>query len=770
MSLISRRIQKSVTSCLILSVLLLWSCWSWSFEAFVIDDIRVEGLQRISVGTVFSYLPFAAGERVEGQKQVADAIRALFGTGFFEDVEMAREGQTLIIRVRERPAISSIQIVGNTEIKTEDLRKNLKDVGLSEGLVLDRAILDRVKNELQTVYMSRGLYNTQITATLSPLERNRVGVRIDIIEGSQSRIREVRFVGNSVFPDDDLLDEFELKPRAWYAIFSSSDKYARDILSADLDRLSSYYQDRGYVNFAVTSTQVTLSPDFENIFVTVNMSEGEKYVFGDLSFSGDLVVDEAELRELIQFQKGEAYSRSALNDSISLIRDRLGDEGYAFVNVNPIPSYTGDNAVDITLFVDPGKKVYVRQINISGNSNTDDRVIRRELRQIEGAPLSSSKVKRSKQRLDRLGFFERVNIDTQTVPGASDEVDLEVEVEERLSGNLQLGAGFSDQEGVILSFSLQQDNFLGTGDRVNFSLSNSESSRRLSTTYTERFYTKSGVSRTFVFSYEDQDAEEANLAAYSVRNNRLGVNYLFPLSETDNFSAGVSVDQPNLTLGDDATSRLTDFVDEFGDSFVNYQVSASWSKDTLNRALWPTKGFRTRFSGESSLPGSDLTFYKLFASHKHFFEITDDVTFLTDLSMAYGDAFGDTEKLPFYENFYAGGISTVRGYKAGSLSLRDVEDDRPIGGNFRILGSVELRAPLPGLDMDSVRMLGFIDSGYAYDLTVENLDFDNIRVSTGVGLTWLSPVGALTFSLAKPLNEKPQDEKEHFQFSLGQTF
>jgi len=738
-------------------------------EDFKVEDIRVEGLQRVPVGTVLNYLPIRVGESIDADR-VAEAIRALYRTGFFQDVALNRDGDALVVEVVERPSIGKIDLVGNDSISTEDLTKALEGIGLAEGRVFNRFLLNDVERELRNIYQSRGQYDTKIESTVSPLPRNRVAMRIDIKESEPAKIIDIHFVGNQRFSDSDLRDVFELGPRSWYHLFSDRDEYAREKLAADLERLRSFYQDQGYINFSVTSTQVSVSPDRRGIYITVNLAEGEQYRIDQFKLAGDLILPEGELRKLIVTAPGELYSRERVTESVRRIRERLGEEGYAFANVNAVPELDdANNKVALTYYVDPGKRVYVRRINIHGNERTADEVIRREMRQLEGAALSTAAVQRSRQRLQRLGFFDDVAIETPQVPGEPDLVDVNLKVRERLSGSLQAGLGYGQSQGVIVSISVQQDNVLGSGDRVGLELNNSSVNRVYSLSYLDRYHTPSGISRQLTISHRETNAEEADLAEYDTKTFSLGATYGIPVSEDDTVFAGVSVERLGLDLGEHAPQRLHDFVGRYGDEYTNFKFNLSWQRDTRDRAIFARSGARQSIGIEVAVPGSDLEFYRLTYTYKRYVSLTDNLTLSLNGTVGYGDGYGDTGELPFFENFYAGGINTIRGFRGNSLGRRDENND-PIGGNSRVVGNIELAFPMPFTEIESMRMFTFLDGGNVFDTRHEDIDFGELRYSTGVGVIWLSPLGALTISLGRPLNDRAGDRTEFFQFSLGSFF
>ncbi|MFB4204618.1 outer membrane protein assembly factor BamA [Arhodomonas sp. KWT2] len=740
-----------------------------AMEPFQVDDIRVEGLRRISAGTVFNYLPVQVGDRVTGS-QAASAIRSLYDTGFFQDVTLRRDGNVLVVDVAERPAIARIELHGNNEMGDDDLLKALEGAGLAKGKTLDRSLLTQVQRELRQQYFSLGYYDVEVESTVSPLPRNRVSVRLDVKEGEPAAVQEIQFVGNSAFDDDTLRDTFEMGPVPWYRFFSDADRYSRQRLAGDLERLRSYYQDRGFVNFTITSTQVSISPDRRRIHVTVNLDEGEQFRVGEVKLAGDLIYPEETLRKLVELKPGALYSRSQVVSTAEALRDKLGERGYAFANINPVPEVNEDEGtVDVTIYVDPAERVYVRQINISGNETTRDNVIRRELRQYEGAWLSTEDVSESRNRLNRLGFFDDVSIETPRVSGSRDQVDVDVSVKERLSGSIKAGIGYGTSQGLLLNFGVQQDNVFGSGDRLAFNANNDSSNTVYRLSYLDRFYTTSGIDRNVSLAYRDTDASEADLSDYGVKSITGTYGYNLPVSSNDTIGADLEVENLDLTLNDEPTDIQQSFVNDYGKQNTTYRVALSWTHDTRNRAVFPSEGSQQTASLTAAIPGSELEYYKASYSHRRYQALADWLTLALEGSVAYGDGYGTNSRLPFFENYFAGGISTVRGFDGNSLGPRDENDD-PIGGNARVLGTAELRFPPPGSEDSSFRFTTFVDAGQVYYTYDENVDLGNLRYSAGLGMIWYSPLGPLTMSVARPLNEESNDDKQFFQFSLGTFF
>jgi outer membrane protein insertion porin family len=739
-------------------------------EPFVIQDIRVEGLQRISAGTVFNYLPVRVGERIESD-DTASIIRALYKTGFFKDVRLEREGDVLIVFVSERPAIAQINIDGNESMETEQLLLGLKDIGMAEGRVFNRSVLDKIEQELRRLYFNQGKYGIKLQSTVTPLERNRVAVDINITEGETARIKRINIVGNDSFDEEDLLDEFELGTSNWTSFISSNDQYSRQQLSADLETLRSYYLDRGFVNFKVNSTQVSITPDKKDIYITINISEGAVFTISDIKLAGTLVVPKEEIFPLVELNRGDVFSRKNVVGSSERISELLGNRGYAFANVNSIPEIDEEEQqVSITFFVDPGKRVYVRHVNISGNSNTRDEVLRREMRQLESAWFSTELVNLSRERLQRLGYFDDVSVETPAVAGSTDQVDVNIRVKEKATGNLMLGAGYSQSQGVIFQASVSQDNFLGTGKKVAFAFNNSDANRLYQLGYTNPYYTVDGISRGFDLRYKETNYADVDIADYATDIASVGVNFGIPLNEFDRLRFDFSVVDTDFVLGDDASTQVRDFEDTYGDSFLDFKIGASWTHDSRDSHLFPTRGGLQSLSAMATVPGSDLTYYRVDYRHRRYFPLSDTFTFSLNGDIGYGDGYSDTDSLPFFENFFSGGTKSVRGFKDYSLGPRD-DNDEPLGGNLKVVGNAELLFPPPfNLASKTMRLGAFVDAGNVFDTDHDDFDASDFRYSAGVSMVWLSPMGALGISLAAPLNDESDDETEVFQFTFGSTF
>ncbi|MET0116750.1 MAG: outer membrane protein assembly factor BamA [Sedimenticola sp.] len=740
-------------------------------DTFVIRDIRVEGLQRISAGTVFNYLPVKIGEKIDAD-ETPGIIKSLYKTGFFKDIRLEREDDVLIIFVSERPAIAKIDISGNDSLETEQLLLALKDIGLAEGRVFNRSILDKIEQELRRQYFSQGKYGVKLESTVSPLERNRVGVSISISEGETARIRKINIIGNDSFDEEDLLDEFTLAPSGFFSTISKNDQYSRQKLSGDLEKLRTFYLDRGYINFKITSTQVSITPDKNDIYVTVNIAEGDVYTISDIKLAGELGAEKEELFPLIHLARGEVFSRKSVIGSSERITDLLGNKGYAFANVNSIPEIDEENRqVGITYFIDPGKRVYVRRINMRGNNETRDEVLRREMRQMESAWFSRALVTRSRERLQTLGYFDEVNIETPAVPGSTDQVDVNVSVIEKPMGNLLAGLGYSQSSGLVFTTSISQRNFLGTGKRVNIGFDNSEANTNYTLGYTNPYYTVDGISRGFTLSYRAADFDEVDTAKYLTDTAVAGVNFGIPISETERVGITFDLVGTDYKVASTASSEISRFRTDNGDSFVDFKLGANWTRDSRDSALLPTKGSVQRLWASATIPGSDLEYYKISYKHKRYFPVSKATSFALSADLGYGDVYGSTTRLPYWENYFGGGVKSVRGFKDYSLGPRDSNND-PLGGNFRLIANAELFYQ-PGIKLldRSVRLGWFLDAGNVYDTSGDNeIDLGELRYSTGVSALWLSPMGALGMSFGLPLNDKSSDDVERFQFTFGTTF
>jgi outer membrane protein insertion porin family len=765
-------------SALSLLLALLLAAWpALAMEPFVVEDIRVDGNERISAGTVFTYLPIERGDRID-RARVAEAIRALFRTGFFSDVALERQGNILVVKLTERPSISRITFTGNRDLKTEDLTRGLADIGLAEGETFDRVALDRVTQELTRQYNNRGKYNVSIRPQVRELDRNRVEITITISEGKAARIKHINIVGNTVFEDRELLRQFELDTTNWLSWYRRDDQYSREKLTGDLESLSAYYLDRGYVDFNVESTQVSISSDRREMYVVVNVREGEKYEFGEIRLTGDLVLPEEDLRNLILPRTGETFSRRQTELTAEGISIVLANIGYAFAEVLPIPEIDRETRrVNMTFLVEPGKRVYVRRINFRGNHRTEDEVLRRELRQFEGAWYSQAAIDRSKIRLQRTGFFSKVDVETPRVPGTEDQIDVDIVVEERQSGQFQIGVGYSKVSGTLLSFSVSQSNFLGTGNRIALTAQTNRFVKRVDAFYLDPYFTDDGVSLGYSITYRELDQGQRNIAVFTSDVAEFRTLFGIPITETDtvNFFVGVDSNFINAQRGI-APDVLVDYIDRVGRrTFKAWRAEASWARDSRNRFFNPTRGGLQRIALEATLPGSTAQYYRLNYQFARYFPITSNLTFLTSMELGYGDGYGKSDELPFFENFLAGGVRSVRGFEdntLGPVAFSELNPDfpQPIGGSFLTTATAELIFPTPfGGAAETTRFSAFLDVGNVFS-DFNAWEASELRASTGLSFQWQAPVGPIIINLARPIRKKDGDRTETIQFSFGDVF
>lgn len=864
---------------IILCVLLLWPAALLAEEdSFRISDIRIDGLQRVSAGTVFAALPLNVGDSVN-IAILQDASQTLFKSGYFDDIKLSRDGTVLVINVVERPAVASILIDGNKAIPSEKLLEVLKKAGLAEGLIFRRTILDGLAMELERTYVAQGRYGATVDAKVENLPQNRVALSLKIKEGKPASIKHINIVGNTVFSKEMLLEMFEQETSTWLSWMSDADKYSREKLEGDIERLRSHYMDRGYLRFKIDSTQVSLSPDKQSIYIVINITEGGVYQVSKVDLAGELKIPEEEIRRLLLLAPDRVFSQILMTKSSERIKQRLGNEGYTAAEVKELTDINDEkHTVDVTFFVNPQERKYVRRIDFRGNTKTVDEVLRREMRQMEGGVAAAYKIEQSKVRMQRLGFFKSVEMETLDVPGSGDQLDLQYTVEEQPSGSIGASLGFAQDSGVILGANIQQDNFLGTGKSVGFNISASDYQKEISFNYFDPYYTADGISRGFKFYYTQRDLDEVNISSYSVDTYGVDMNFGYPISEIEDVGFGVGYSHNDITIGNapaqeisgtpvlyptivayvdrpcvnlaaigtpDATSGvpcgiidgsnfnlpltllppLTDpmfttspegFLDIYGNVFDNLSFTASWRQSVLNRGRLATRGYSQSLSGEITIPGSDLEYWKLNYRAQYFKPLTRLFTLRLRTQLGYGAGYGTTDELPFYENFFVGGFGSVRGYErnsigphstpgvayvvspttavSGTLSgtayvfdpvtgklervILDDPEGTPFGGNVQVVGGAEIIFPLPFIkDQRSMQSSFFVDAGSAFDtdcgrtqLNCFSPDLAEMRYSYGLGLTWITGMGPLTFSLAKPIGDGDYDETEIFQFSLGQTF
>ncbi len=740
-----------------------------AIEPFVVKDIRVEGVQRTEAGTVFTYLPVKVGERIDDDKAAA-AVKALYATGFYSDVRLESDGDILIVFVQERAAIAQIEIEGAKEFTKDNLKEGLKQAGISESKIYDKSLLDRAEKELKRQYTGRGFYAAVVKTTVTPLERNRVSLRFDIEEGAVTKIADINIIGARDFSEKELLRNMKLTTPGWFTWFTKDDQYSKQQLTADLESLRSFYLNRGYLEFNIESTQVSITPDREKIFITIAIAEGPVYRVGDVKLAGDLIVKEPELRALILAKPGDVFSREKVVETTKRISDRLGNDGYSFANVNPVPDLDREKRVaSFTFFVDPGRRVYVRRVNISGNQKTQDEVIRRELRQLESSWYSLEKIARSKERLQRTSYFSEVNIETPAVPGTSDQVDVNVTVTERNTGTLNFGVGYSAAEKLTLQASVSQANILGSGNLVAFQINNGSVNKVYSLSYLNPYWTADGISRGFDVFHRDVDTSSLSIAAYHTYSSGAGVRFGIPVSELDTVNIGFTAERTRLTIDATAPPRYQDFVAQFGERSNTFRTNISFARDSRDSLTWPTKGWLNEVGTEIGVPPGDLTYYRLNYQSQWFF--TPDrwswLTFMLNGEAGYANGFRG-KPLPFFKNFYAGGVGSVRGFETASLGPLDANGD-VLGGDRRLVGNFEMLFPMPGYKEKNVRIAAFIDAGDVWG-PGEKLQGRDLRVSTGIAVSWDSPVGPLRFSFGAPIKKREGDKIERFQFQLGKIF
>lgn len=859
-------------------------------QTFRVSDIRVEGLQRVSAGTVFSALPIRVGDSIT-QSDIQNATRELFKVGFFDDVAMNRDGDVLVLVLKERPAINKIIFEGNKAIKTENLMDSLKKNNLSEGQIFQRATLEGITQALQREYIAQGRYGATVKLEIEDLARNQVKVKVKISEGAVARIKQINIVGNKAFKDQDLVDLFELKTSGMWSWISGNDKYSKEKMKGDLERLESYYMDRGYLSFKVDSSQISLSPDKSKIFITVNVTEGEIYKVSEVALAGDPIIDESIIRSMLLVRKGDIFSQILMTTSSEYITQRLGNEGYTFAKVEGMPEKNEtDKTVKITFFIDPGKRAYVNRINFHGNTKTIDEVLRREMRQMEGGSASTAQIDNSKVHLERLGYFKEVKVDTKEVPGSPDKVDVDYKVEEQASGSISLSVGYSQYSGMQFQAGIQQNNWFGTGKQIGFSFNHNKYYTSYNLNYNDPYFTPDAVSRGYNLYYQSSEIGNYSYSLYSTNTYGGKINFGYPISEVERIgfdiglrrlevvptsytsqeirSTPMYIDGYVLTssgylnnyitqqdyensllrakngtdyvnvykkgLIDDSMVREPGFLDKYGDTFNDGQIDIYWLKSTLNRGILPDRGSSQRISAEMTLPGGDLEYYKLDYQGQFFQPLTKSLTLRVHGHLGFADSYGNkTDKLPFFENFYGGGFGSVRGFERNSLGPRstiqesafvtnatwdDVNGDgiqqqnevrdpvlvkcqdaeacrkdkiitilgqsygkrlQAFGGNVIAEGGAEILFPLPFIkDQRSVQTSLFLDAGSVFDTecgtyqgNCYNVNGNQIKAAVGLGLTWISSFGPMTFSLAKPISKKDDyDRQEIFQFSLGQTF
>jgi len=777
----------TLSQCLLFITLIISSPMLWADGSFIISDIRIEGLERLPDGTLLNYLPVQVGDPLDAD-QVVFSIKELYKTGFFADVQLLRDENVLVVRVKERPSIASVDFDGNSDIDSETLEKELENIGIAQGQIYNRSLLEKLTQELERVYFSQGKYGIRITTDVKELDQNRVEIDIEISEGRIALIRQINIIGNEIFDDDTLLGELQLGIPGTFSFFADNDEYSKPKLNADIETLRSYYLDRGYIKFSADSNHVSITPDKKDIYVTLNVVEGEQYSISNVELVGPMVVDREILKELITTKSGDIFSRKRMTQTQKRLEERMGRIGYAFSKVKVSPAIDDENLeISLTYQLVPGNKTQVRYINFHGNFRTYEYVLRREMRLMEGSVLASDKLARSKIRLQRLSYLENVQIETKLVPGTDDVVDLDVNVEERLSGSFNVGAGFSQTQGILFNIGLTQENLFGTGQRLSVSVNTDKANTIYSTAFTDPYHTIDGVSRTISFNFRKRDAIEEQISNFQTNSYGININYGIPLSEFNTLRLGYGYSHVNLKLSSfNATRTAQEFVEKNGNVYDNYLINAGFTHDTRNRTVFATRGNSQSVTVNLAVPGSDLEFYKVSYITKFYMGLSDNLTLLLRSNVAYGDGYGSVDELPFYERYFAGGLRTVRGYDTNSLGPRQTFNDGtpnpkglPIGGNMRVTGGMDLIFPIPFVEKapSSVRFSAFLDAGNVFDENNPTFDsntagFDagQLRYAAGLSFVWLAPIGPLRFSWAKPLNDVEGDDLRIFQFSIGSFF
>jgi len=779
-----------------------------SEEDWVVNDIRLSGLQRVSAGSVFNVMPIAVGDTVN-LYDLQTTVKEIFKTGQFDDIQLGREANTLIISLVERPSIASIELDGNKALKTEDLMRGLNDAGLSQGQVFKRSVVNSLALEIQRQYVSQGRYGAKVDVTSKDEPRNRVSLDIEIDEGEVAEIENINIIGNNTFLDEDILKDFELKTGGWFSFFTNDNRYSREKLKGDIESLESFYKNKGYVEFKLISSQVSISSDKSSVFVTLNVSEGETFKINEVKIVGDLPIDEEILKSLVLIQTGEKFNQFLITETEEIFKNILGNEGYSFAEVRGVPDINESSGdVDLTFYVDPQQRTYVRRIVFKGNKRTHDVVLRREMRQMEGSWASNNLIENSKLRLERLGFFKEVESETIPVPGINDQIDVEFTVEEEFSGSIGGSLGYGAY-GLVLGLNYNENNAFGTGRAVGIGINDSTWQRSYSFSYGEPYYNIDGVSRGYNAYFRESDYGQFNIASYTSDSFGAGIQFGLPISDIERIGINLNYDNTSIDTGSTPASQILAFTQSEGTKFEVYKTQFIWSKITLNRGLFPTAGQSQSLAVQVAIPGSSLTYTKATYRHKYFKPISGGrfvLGFRGEIGLL--EPYGDTQVAPFFEHYYSGGISSVRGFKQNTLGPRAVpsqyyldnegnpilgqdgnpimnpynsyRDDRSIGGAYLVEGGFDFIFKLPFIeDQRSMRSSFFVDIGNVFskdcgseftNANCSELDFGELRYSYGVGVTWITQLGPMSLAIAAPSNEGPFDETENFQFEIGTQF
>lgn len=774
---------------------------AWAVEPFTIQDIRIEGLQRTEPATVFSYLPVKVGDRFTDQQAQA-MIKDLYATGFFDDVQVETMGNQVLLTVVERPVITDLRVSGGKAIKNDLIRTNLQNFGLATSQGFDEAILAQAVDGLKREYANRGKYDTKITPKVTRLDRNRVDIELVIDEGETTTIENINFEGNKAYSDRTLRNQISHTEGGLFTWFRKTNRFSQDKMPADLESLSEFYQNRGYFDFKVTDAQVLPNPDDKTeLNMTISVDEGRQYRFGTVDIAGDLAdVPAEEINALNKIKSGKRYEREQIMNLVRNVQSTMGNHGYAYtaVEVQPRPN-AAEGIVDFTLMVQPGRKISVNQINISGNNKTRDEVVRRELRQMENATYDQSKINRSRERVQLLGYFDNVKVDAVPVQNSPDQVNLDMTMKERSTGSVDVALGYVQNDGVVLSGGIAQDNLFGTGKSASLRLANSKSSKTAALSFTDPYFTPDGVSLGYDVFFREYDAKEAEVSNYKTTTYGAGIRMGVPVTEYDRVNFGFTPEWMDLKLYENPPKRYQDFVEKYSGegktsaNFLTLKGNVGWGRNKTDSALWPTRGYIMKANAEVGLPGGDIQYYKLTHGQTWFFPLSKNLTLMLNGEVGYADGYGKTNELPFFHNFYGGGLGSVRGYESSSLGPKEINpydgDTDYLGGQMKAVANAELLFPLPGIkDQRSVRLSLFADAGSVWDddnhcvkYVKNNSDYnctgnykssfsEELRYSAGAAFTWLSPMGPLKFSYAYPLNKKDTDKVQRFQFQLGTTF
>jgi outer membrane protein insertion porin family len=740
---------------------------TWAVEPFTVRDIRVEGLQRVEPGTVFGSLPFRVGDQYNDDKGSA-AIRALFALGLFKDVRVETQGDVLIVVVEERPTVADVDFAGTKEFDKDTLKKALREIGLTEGRPYDQALADRAEQELKRQYINRSLYGAEVVTTVTPIERNRVNLTFTVTEGEPTKIRELRIIGNHAFSESTLRGLMDLNTGGWLAWYTKSDRYSRTKLNADLEALRSYYLQRGFLEFRIDSTQVAISPNKQDISVTINITEGDRYVVTGVRLEGDYLGKEEEFKSLVKIKPGEPYNADQVAETTKAFTDYFGNFGYAFAQVEARPEIDrANNRVSFVLVAEPSRRAYVRRINVSGNNRTRDEVIRREFRQFESSWYDAEKIKLSRDRVDRLGFFKEVNVETTDVPGAPDQVDLSITVTERPTGSLQVGAGFSSADKLGLSFGIKQENAFGTGNYLAVDVNTSKYNRTIALTTVNPYFTPDGISRTIDVYHRSSRPYENQGGDYRLVTSGAGLRFGVPFSEQDTIFFGAGVERTQIVPGTNIPAAYLAYAEQFGFTSTALPLTIGWSRDDRDSTVVPTSGRYQRFSGEWGVAG-DARYLRSNYQYQQYVPLNKQFTFAFNGELGWGTGVGG-RPFPVFKNFYSGGLGSVRGFEQGTLGPRDVTG-ASIGGSRKITLNGEVVSPFPGAGNDkTLRLFGFVDVGNVYGDS-EKITFSSLRASAGLGLSWLSPIGPLRIAIAQPIRKQAGDRIQRLQFQIGTNF